>query len=105
MCPNGARVGELHHQYERAYALLDENRFSIAKKLAAALYDCSMAVRDPYEKDVARYFSLDYLALGSFSKGDSEQIAGQCNELAANTRFPDVRKMALKLRDDLRSEE
>jgi hypothetical protein len=103
-CPNGARLSVLSRQYERGYALLDDSRFAIAKKLAAELYDCSTIIHDPYERDVTKLFSLEYLALSSFRK-DSEQLTIQFNELAANTQFADIRKMALKARDSLRSQE
>lgn len=46
MCSNGPKIGVLSHQYDRAAALLDENRYSIAKKLAVALYDCSASMSD-----------------------------------------------------------
>jgi len=103
MCPNGAQIGSLSRQLDRAEALLDDNRFSLAKKLAAALYDCSTRISDPYERDITRYFSLLYVAHSSYKK-DAESIALQFNELAANTRFRDIRRMAIKSRDALRAD-
>jgi hypothetical protein len=103
MCPNGAQIARLQHQFDRADALLDDGRFTLAKKLASALYDCSTSLSDPYERDIAKYFSISYVAYSSF-KRDSERIASQFNELAANTRFRDIRRMAIKARDQLRAE-
>lgn len=100
-CPNAPELKRLGHQYDRAHALLDDSRYAIAKKLAAGLYDCSTAVSDPYERDVAKYFSLVFTGVASFTR-DAPNIASQFNELAASTPFRSIRKMAIQSRDDYR---
>ena len=102
-CQNYARISSLSRQFFRANDLLEEQRYTLARNLGTALYDCA-ASSGGFTRDYSKLFSITFVAYASL-KRDSERLAYQLNELAASTQYPLVRRMALSMRDKLRADE
>jgi hypothetical protein len=94
----------------RAQALAADNEYSLARDAAAAYYDCYQHLSDPFARDAAH---LEYLYLLSNSAPDSDEgrlvevlqlVGDSANSLAASTVFPDIKKRALWLRNNVRTE-
>lgn len=95
---------------QRAHSLADDDQYALAKKAAGLYYDCAQNASDPYVHDLAR---LNYLYLLSVSDPSDDErhlvqmlvlVKDQANELAASSRYPDIRSQALKLRDSTAAE-
>lgn len=101
-CYNGKTLAELFNKADEATAMLDESRYQTYKELALQSYRCSANASDPYLHDVAAYFYSLYLYLSLRTNGDEDQngplVSSRLNDLAAATRFSDIRAMSLKLK-------
>lgn len=95
---------------QRAHDLAENEQYPLAKKAASLYYDCAQNLSDPYAHDLARLIYLELLSV-SVPASDSSRLTDvlilvkyKANELAATTRFSDIRSIALNLRDSVASE-
>ena len=107
-CSNGPRIISLHKRATEAQAMLEDSRSSqLSREEAREKYHCSQNASDPYLHDVALLLYADELLASLRTNGDFDNyatvIASTLNDLAAATRFPDVRERALKGKDVARA--
>jgi len=99
VCPNGAALKILDRRVEEAWAMQDSDRNAISRDLSRALYRCSTRTPKPYAKDTAALLSGNFLLLASPRTREAPlffaHVATLMNDLAASTRFSDVRLSAL----------
>lgn len=106
-CPQAYALDDRQH---RAHDLADDNQYALAKRAAELYYDCSHDLNEPYARDWTRFSYLLMLSVSVPADDESRLlsvlsiVSDGANELAASTSFPDVRKKALWLRDNVRAE-
>lgn len=105
VCPDGAQIRIIGKQYLEASALGDEVTFALASKLARLFYECSQSGVDRYSSDIALLYITHLQATFRTSEQQIEKdyiTLAAANDLAAATRFPDIRSRALKEREMIR---
>jgi hypothetical protein len=104
-CPNGNRIVELQQQVSDAQKKAPDSRFALLGELSQEYFFCSIAVADPYVRDAAKYMTSSDLWLSARTNGDALKndpgIISAMNELAAVTKFIDIRTVAEKLKSDV----
>jgi hypothetical protein len=105
-CPNGSQILALQKRTDEADALEDGRRHADHRELARLYYRCSQAQGSPYMRDVATLFYALNLDASARTNGEAfdrgTMAADVCNDLAAATRFEDVRRMAIRNRNQFR---
>jgi YHS domain-containing protein len=104
-CPNGSRIATLQQQLSDVKTKDAEARLDLTGELSQEYYFCSISVADPFVRDAAKYLTSSDLWLSARTNGDSLKndpvIITAMNELAAVTKFSEIRLVALKLRADV----
>lgn len=104
VCPNGSKIATMIRKIDEAVAMVDPSRFALWKQASLEIYRCSQASIDAYSRDIAKYFVGQYLYLSTKTNGQVMEVLPHVvytmNELAASTKFADLRRMALKLKSD-----
>jgi hypothetical protein len=90
----------------RQMALDDPERYETFRQAAGLYYDCAQRPSDAHARDWARLLYAFNLALSAKTAetwlGRSLIAQNAANDLAASTRFPDVRKIAIEFRADVK---
>jgi hypothetical protein len=93
-------------QGNRQMALDDPERYETFQQAAGLYYDCAQRLSDAHARDWAKFLYAYDLALSANTAetwlGRSLIAQSAANDLAASTRFPDVRKIAIEFREDVR---
>lgn len=107
-CPNGTRITDLEKQIAEAVAMVDASSYALEKKLALEYYRCSSVTTDPYVKDFATFFYADSLFQAERTNRDtvdtSPTLIYKLNELAASTKYSDVKKHTLVLKAQVKAD-
>ena len=105
-CPNGASIKVLDRRIDEADAMQDSIRYQLHFDEAREYFRCSKNVTDPYAADVATLLYANELEFSARTNGEEDErghtAASAANELAASTRFDDIRKQAISIRDRVR---
>jgi len=106
MCPNSAEIKDLTSRISEAEGMQDSIRYQLHRDKARALFRCSKNSMNPYASDIATLFYASELEDSARTNGEEDErghaAASAENELAASTRFDDIRKMAITFRDQIR---
>ena len=102
VCPNRVQIIGLRKKDDEAHAMMDNGRFDIERQLAREYYRCSTDINDQYGHDIALLFygSSLYESLRTNGENDEQgpMVASRMNDLAAATKYADIRRLALKLK-------
>jgi hypothetical protein len=103
MCYNGDKVKDLDRRISEADAMQDSIRYQLHYDQAREYFRCSKIVSNPYASDIATYlYAIELFESARTNREKDERdrtVEATANELAAVTRFDDIRKQALFLRD------
>ena len=103
MCPNGASIRDLNRRIGEADAMQDSIRYQLHYNIAREYFRCSKTIADPYLSDLATMnYSTDLWVSARTNEEEDERghtAASAANELASATRFDNIRKIAISLRD------
>jgi hypothetical protein len=106
MCPNGASIKDFERRIHEADAMQDSIRYQLRYDEAREFFRCSKTVTNPYIVDSATFLYAIDLAQSARTNVEADErghtAASAFNELAASTRFDDLRKLAIDLRDSTR---
>jgi hypothetical protein len=106
MCQNGDKIKDLDRRISEADAMQDSIRYQLHHDEAREYFRCSTTATNPYDADIATLLYTTELESSARTNGEEDErghtAASAANELAAATRFDDIRRRALITRDVLR---
>jgi hypothetical protein len=107
-CPIEERATRrLDQKASELMAIGENGQYPLYRQAALQMYRCSEKARNPYARDWARFLYANNLYLSMHTNGEVLERApvglAAINNLAAATSYGDVRRAALKLRDNLRT--